>query len=113
MTKREMFNLIATVNSDNEEIVNFCNKEIALLDKQKDSRSHYTTKAQKENEVLCGVIVDALKRQTAEVAVKALLNEPELSSYSNQKLSALLNKMVNEGKVIKRYEKKIALFSLR
>lgn len=113
MTKREMFNLIATVNADNAEIVDFCSKEIALLDKRNDSRANYVTKNQRENEEICSTIADVLSRQTAEVSVSDLLAEKELSTYSNQKMSSLLNKMVRDGKVSKRYEKKKALFCLR
>ena len=33
MTKKEMFAHIATVNADNAEIVEFCNREIELLNR--------------------------------------------------------------------------------
>ena len=45
MTKKEMFNLIATVNADNAEIVAFCEKEIELLSRK---RSSVNSKAKKE-----------------------------------------------------------------
>ena len=35
MTKKEMFTLIATLNESNQEIVDFCNHEIELLEKKK------------------------------------------------------------------------------
>ena len=35
MTKKEMFTLIATLNASNQEIVDFCNHEIELLEKKK------------------------------------------------------------------------------
>lgn len=113
MTKREMFNLIASINSDNDEIVNFCNSEIALLDKRNSARANYITKNQAENMKLCETIADVLRRQEEEVTVSKLLETPELSGYSNQKMASLLNKMCADGRVSKRYEKKKALFSLR
>ena len=51
-TKREMFNLIATRNADDAEIVAFCEHEIQLLDAKKTSKT--PTKTQKANEALIG-----------------------------------------------------------
>lgn len=46
MTKREMFAHIATVNAADAEIVEFCNREIELLDSRKASKT--PTKTQRE-----------------------------------------------------------------
>lgn len=109
MTKKEMFNLIATVNADNEEIVNFCNREIELLTSR---ASHKTpTKTQKENEGLMDNMVDALAEIAEPVTVTDLIARGGFD-ITNQKASALLRKLVDAKRVVKTIEKKKAFFSL-
>lgn len=111
MTKREMFNLIATVNADNEEIVNFCNREIELLDNRKGSKT--PTKTQKENEGLMDLIEKDLVEFEKPVTVTELIAGGEgLEGLTNQKVSALLRKMVDAKRVVKTIEKKKAYFSV-
>lgn len=109
MTKREMFNLIATVNADNAEIVEFCTHEIELLDKKV---SHKTpTRVQKENEVLMDVLEEILNGLDAPATVSDLIADNEaISNLSNQKISAMLRKMVEAGRAVKTIEKKKAFF---
>ena len=111
MTKREMFNLIATVNSDNKEIVDFCKHEVALLDNKKSKSGQ--SKTQKENVILMDKIVSALGKCEIPVTITELQNEvAEMGTYSNQKLSALLKKLVESGRVIKTVDKKKSYFSV-
>ena len=111
MTKKEMFNLIATVNADNAEIVDFCNHEIDLLNAKKSSKT--PTKTQKENEVIMEQIAIDLAMFDNPVTVTELIAGGEgLEGLTNQKVSALLRKMVEAGKVVKSTEKKKAFFSL-
>ena len=109
MTKREMFNLIATVNADNAEIVDFCNKEIALLEKRKSSGSGKVSKTQKENEVIKDRILEVLSE--VEKATVSDLIKCEGLEFSSQKVSALLRQLIDSGKVEKNMEKKKAYFS--
>lgn len=109
MTKREMFALIATTNADNAEIVEFCNHEIELIDKRVSHKS--PTKAQKENEALMGTLETILLALEAPTTVTDLITTNEvLSELSNQKVSAMLRKMVEAGRAVKTMEKKKALF---
>ena len=111
MTKREMFNLIATINADNEEIVNFCNHEIDLLNAKSSNKT--MTKTQKENVTIMENIASALADIGNAVTVTELLNHGvEGFELSNQKASALLRKMVADGKVVKTIEGKKAYFAL-
>lgn len=111
MTKREMFALIATLNADNAEVVDFCNHEIELIDNRKKEKT--PTKAQKENETLMDTIEGILGTLEAPVTVTDLIISNEaLADYSNQKISALLRKMVEAGRVIKAFEGKKAVFSI-
>ena len=110
MTKKEMFSFIATVNADNSEIVEFCNHELELLNSRKSSKT--PTKTQKENEVIMDTIERDLVEFEKPVTVTELIAGGEgLEGLTNQKVSALLRKMVEAGRVVKTIEGKKALFS--
>ena len=71
------------------------------------------TKTQKENEVLMEVIVNDLAVIGAPVTVTELIAQGEgLNGYTNQKISALLRKLVEAEKVVKTMEKKKAYFTV-
>ena len=111
MTKREMFETIATVNADNAEIVEFCKHEIELLGRK--SASKGMTKTQKENEGVMTIILDNLARFEEGATVTELIaNGVGLDGFTNQKISALLRKLVDAGKVQKEIKGKKAIFSL-
>ncbi|MBR3673856.1 MAG: hypothetical protein IKN65_06225 [Clostridia bacterium] len=111
MTKKEMFATIATINADNAEIVEFCNHQIELLDNRKTSKT--PTKKQKENEVIMDTILSALVEMDSPVTVTELIANGEgLEGLANQKVSALLRKLVLDGKVVKTTEGKKSVFSI-
>ncbi len=68
------------------------------------------TKAQMANEVLKGKVLEVL---TAEpVTVTDLMGrDAELGALSNQKVSALVNALVDEGKAVKTVEKRKSYFA--
>ena len=106
-----MFGLIATINAENEEIVKFCKHEIELLENKKSKSGQ--TKTQKENVKIMEKILSALEKCEIPVTITELQNEvTEMGTYSNQKLSALLKKLVESGKVVKTVEKKKSYFSI-
>lgn len=79
----------------------------------KRSSSKTPTKAQKENVVIMERIVDALSDVGEPVTVTDLLKHGvEGYELTNQKTSALLRKMVEEGKVVKTTEGRKTKFSL-
>jgi hypothetical protein len=96
----------------------FIDHEIELLDKK--SSKSTLTKTQKENIAVIATIKDVLAEIGEPVTVSALLENESVATYtledgrkiSNQKLSAILKKMVDSGEVVKTYEKKKAFFSL-
>ena len=111
MTKKEMFANIATLLADNAEVVEFCNKEIELLSKRSSSKT--PTKTQRENEGIMDTIAAALANFENPVTVTELIAGGEgLDNFTNQKVSALLRKMVEAGRVIKTIEGKKALFTI-
>lgn len=114
MTKREMFVAIANVAevAANEEMVAFINHEIELLDNRKNSKSKGMTKTQKANEEVKAVIADVLAYSEKKMTVTEILADERLSGYTNQKISALLRLMKDEGKVTKTIEGKKAYFEV-
>lgn len=104
MTKKEMFNLIATVNADNLEIVDFCKHEIDLLNAKSGRKT--PTKTQRENESLkediFAYVSENGPRRASQVAV--------YFGVSGQKASAMLKQLVDAGKLEKVIEKKVSYF---
>jgi hypothetical protein len=111
MTKREMFVAIANVAevAANEEMVNFINHEIELLDNRKSGKKGQT-KTQKENEGIKAVIAEVLNESGEKKTVTELIADERLNGYTNQKISALLRQMVEAGRVNKSIEGKKAYF---
>lgn len=116
MTKREMFVAIANVAevAANAEMVDFLNRQIELLDNRKSSGSKGLTKTQKENAVIKEVILSVLAEQDHPITISEMLKDERLSNYSNQKMSALLRQMGEDGtkEVRKIKDKKVSLFEI-
>ena len=113
MTKKEVINqlLAEEVIQANSLYAEFLAHELELLEKKAGSKK--ATKTQKENEILKEVVVGALaelgKPSTVTEIQKA--NE-ELGALSNQKISALLKQLAEEGLVQKGTENKKSVFSV-
>lgn len=111
MTKKEMFSLIASVNADNAEIVDFCQHEIDLLNAKRSSKGQ--TKTQKENEVIMAQILVTLEEIGEPATVTEILaHGVEGFELTNQKASALLRKLKEAEKVVKTIDGKKARFAL-
>ena len=116
MTKKEYFAVLAEVvaNSDMENkegALAFIAHEVELLEKK--SAKSGQTKTQKEN----AEILVKIKAELAEVGKAVTITElqaasAEMAQYSNQKLSALLKKLVESGEVVKTTEKKKSYFAV-
>lgn len=112
MTRVEMFNAIKAIPqvADNQEMVDFIDKQIAQLAKRKSAES----KTQKENKALMEVVVDAMTvLDKPATATQIMKSDAYLSELSLPKVSALLKKLIEDGRVERTIEKKIALFSLK
>ena len=114
MTKKDYFAVLKemVIGAENEkELVAFIDHEIELLSR-KSSKSG-ETKTQKENVAIMEKIVNALSIVDSPITITDLQKEvPEMGEYSNQKLSALLKKLVEDGRVVKTVDKKKSYFSL-
>ena len=116
MTKKEWFAVLASVVEASEmenktEALAFINHEVELLEKK--SAKSGQTKTQKENAEVMKRIKSALSEVGKAVTITELQAvSAEMAEYSNQKLSALLKKLVENGEVVKTTEKKKSYFSL-
>lgn len=117
-TKKEMFDMIESLCSSNPQVVEFCQHEKELLAKKNTSSSKVNADTI--------AIMDLLKVELANIARPVTISELMTSSeaiatyvygkdnqhLSNQKISALLNKMVDTKEVIKTIDKKKSYFSI-
>ena len=116
ITKKERFEMIKEIvlnaGLENEaEMVEFLDNEINLLNKKKASGAKTAT--QKENEVLVEKLYAVLAEIGRPVTVSELQKENEdFGAMSNQKVSALMKKLKDAGRVNKVDDKKKAYFSI-
>lgn len=116
MTKAMYFEAIRAIveasEAENKQgAIEFINHELELLGRKRSSSAN--TKAKAENAALKESIVSALVEVARPVTITELQKEnEEMGNYSNQKLSALLRSMVEEGRVVKTIEKKKSYFSV-
>ena len=114
MTKKDYFTMLLNVKEvkENAELEKFVKHELELLEKK--SGSNRQTKTQKANERLLKDVVMALSTCEKAVTVSELMKHEMFKNtdYSNQKLSAMLKKLVDNGTVVKTVEKKKSYFSL-
>lgn len=107
-TKREFFGEIREIVKENTELVEFIDHELELLDKKTNAKS---TKVNTEQVELMGKIVNALNKIGRSVTISELQKEnAEMAEYSNQKLSAMLKKLVDNKQVTKMIDKKKSYF---
>lgn len=119
MTKKDFFKLLAGIVEKSEdfdkktETLDFINHEIELLNKKSSAPGKKKTAHIKENEELMELIGIALELFGKPVTVTTMIKEnAEMSKLSSQKLSALLKKMIEAGKVVRTVEKRVPYFSL-
>lgn len=111
MTQREMFKRIATLNAEDEEIVAFCKAKIEQLNHRSTNKA--PTKTQKENVGIMEIIMDALSVAGQPVTVTELIAGcDELAEYTNQKISALLRKLVADGRATQSKDGRKSVYAL-
>ena len=111
MTKAQMFEAIKAIPevAKNEEMIEFIDKQIAQLAKRKTTE----TKTQKENVILMDKVLVAMESLGHKAtATEIMKSDEELATYSLPKISAMLKKLVDGGKVERTIEKKIAYFEV-
>ena len=116
ITQKTMFNaVIDFLNGEDtdfstEEMVEFLEGRIAVLDKKSANRK---TKVNEEDEALKSLTLEALALLDTPSTVTDIMKKVDFPvGTSNQKVSAILRKLIAEGKVEKEKDKKSTLFSL-
>jgi hypothetical protein len=100
----------AMLESSNAEqkdmLIEFVEHEMDLLSRK--SSKGTQTKTQKENEILLDRLEEALEEMTDWVTISEFqeFSCADVARLSNQKLSALLRKLIDRGSVVKTTEKK-------
>jgi hypothetical protein len=108
----ELYKEILANPSLTDEQKAFIEKRIELTEKKNANRGEAKpTKTQLENEGIKSVILSALTA-TPTTITDLIKANAELSGYSNQKISALLTQMLNEGKVARTTAKGKAFYAL-
>ena len=113
MTKKDYFNTLKALVADNAELTAFIDRELELLDRKSKSGSKKPTNTQLENEQYKADIMVALTEADTMLNIKELMAVcPSIAKLSNQKITHLLIPLVNEGKLVKTYVKKVPYFSV-
>ena len=117
ITKREVVEkMLADSNiASNEVYVAYLKNELELLKKKSENKK--ATKNQTENVEIKEVIIEVLGRMgkgragEIQLAVQATDKE-KYATLTNQRTSAILKQMIDEGTVAKTVDKKVSTFSL-
>ena len=115
VTKKDRFSRIYTIieesnASDKVELLGFIDHEVELLEKK--SSKVTLTATQKANLEVIEVIKEVLEDKPNST-VSELIKDERLSAYTNQKISALLKKLIDGGEVVKSTDKKVSRFALK
>lgn len=110
---------------ERQDLVDFVNHEIELIDKKAMSRKAGTGKKAKENEAIAEIILEAMEKIGKPTTITDLLKVDILADYvtedgkslSNQKVSAILKPLLRteenpNGTVVRTMDKKTTLFAI-
>ena len=110
VTKKMMFEALIAKYHLTEDEKKFLRHEIELIEAKKANKK--PTKAQEENEKLKAEIVEVIGTQALTVSAVWKSKNEWIGNYSNQKFSALMNAMVEEGRLKKVTDKRVSYFSV-
>jgi tetrahydromethanopterin S-methyltransferase subunit A len=98
---KELYDFVENSTMANKnEVLGFIDHELELLDKKASAKGQ--TKTQKENVGIKGIIVNALANCEEPITITELIaNCEELNGYTNQKISALVKQLVDDGSVVR------------
>ena len=112
ITKREVIKMMMNeeVVKANPTYVAYLENELALLDKKAQNKK--ATKTQEQNKGIKTTILKVLATIGSGTVTDIQNGNEELSTLSNQKVSALVRQLVESGEVVKTVDKKKSIFSL-
>ena len=113
ITKRERFESLLNMAEVQaaQGLVEFINHELELLTK-KNSSEKKPTAQQVANEAIKQAIVDGMERDHFYTITDIQKNVPACADLSNQKISALVRQLKDDGVVVKTEDKRKSYFSL-
>jgi hypothetical protein len=116
VTKREKFEMLKALVKDNAMLVEFIDHEIELLDKKK---SNGNAKANEKMEKSVELVYNALAEVGKACTVSELISLTNLDELKNengvvstQKVSAMLKKLKDSGRVVSYTDKKKTYFRI-
>lgn len=116
MTKRDYFNQLLAINDvkSNSNLVDFINHELELLSKKNASGTGKMTATQVANEGIKSEILECMANEPNRLFTISEMQKvfPCCAEFSNQRVSALVRQLVNEGKVERLEEKRKAVFRI-
>ena len=112
ITKREVIGMMMKeeVVKANPTYVAYLENELALLDKKAQNKK--ATKTQEQNVGIKATILEVLATIGSGTVTDIQNANEELSTLSNQKVSALVRQLVDSEKVVRTTDKKKSIFSL-
>lgn len=122
LTKREALISIKELVAERPELVEFCDHEIELLDRKNANRST-SSKMAGINEEIKNLLVEELAKIGKPVTISELLQNEVIREYTyeeakevkhitNQKVTAIFNKLVVAKELVKVADKKKVYFSI-
>ena len=114
LTKKEKFNMVLEMVKDNEMLKEFIEHELELLDRKASGSDKAKAKSNAENEKLKADLLVALREYGKPVTVSDFHdNSPSaVAMLSTSKLTHLLTKLKEEGKVVRTEVKKRPYYSV-
>ncbi|MBQ7907739.1 MAG: hypothetical protein IJ309_07220 [Clostridia bacterium] len=112
ITKRERFESLLKVPAVSADpgLVEFINHELELLAK-KNSADKKPTAAQVANEGIKSAILDGMEENRLYTITDIQKNVPACAELSNQKVSALVRQLKDDGLIVKTEDKRKSYFS--
>ena len=112
-TKRENFATLLTIAdvSANPTLVEFINHEIELLEK-KNSSEKKPTAQQTANDILKKEILDSMEEGKKYTITDLMKSIPACADLSNQRVSALVRQLKDDGMLVRTEDKRKAYFHL-
>jgi len=99
---------------ESHEVIDKLNTMLTSIKNKAHRPSKADTARQVENDKLADVILETLMNSENPMTITEMQkSNAELAEYSNQKISAIIRKLVESAQVIKTVEKKKSYFSVR
>ena len=110
-TKREYFNELKAIVSDNDALVAFIDHELELLDKKNSAPKNPTAKQIENEKVKDYILAHLVKPMTISEMLKDFLADYP-TELSNQRVSAIVKQLVEDNTIVRTVEKRKAYFSV-